>query len=114
MIIFLDFSSNQTVMLFIDALSIGILVRHENMIYSLRRAIVVACCFLLLVGFLREEAAAPHQVHSCSSDPDIYLLNNINRMHAMNSSSLMALSSQGPVRCRLFGWRLHHFLHLYA
>ncbi|KAJ6998191.1 hypothetical protein NC653_014404 [Populus alba x Populus x berolinensis] len=100
--------------LFIDALSIGILVRHENMIYSLRRAIVVACCFLLLVGFLREEAAAPHQVHSCSSDPDIYLLNNINRMHAMNSSSLMALSSQGPVRCRLFGWRLHHFLHLYA
>jgi hypothetical protein len=45
---------------------------------------------------------------------DFYLSNNINRMHAMNSSSLMALSSQGPMRCHLFGWRLHHFLHLYA
>jgi hypothetical protein len=43
-----------------------------------------------------------------------YLLNNINRMHAMNSSSLMALSSQSPMRCHLFGWRLHHFLLLYA
>ncbi|KAJ6930911.1 hypothetical protein NC652_014432 [Populus alba x Populus x berolinensis] len=102
--------------LFIDALSIGILVRY---LFSFKLLLLILCFYVVYAVsyascFLREEAAAPHQVHSCSSDPDIYLLNNINRMHAMNSSSLMALSSQGPVRCRLFGWRLHHFLHLYA